>query len=510
MKSKQIQTQWLDLFVVFLATLCVAYSWMSPEVSSPNERSRLYLSHAIQDRGSIMIDEEVDRWGMVFDIANANEHFYTDKAPGSSILALPVVALSRKTDSIEKLVLRVRHWTMVPITFFGGLFFILLLQNIGISANIRRITTVGLLVGTSVLHYGGAIFGHVIVMTATIAALFSLSKAIQTKSLHKQILWGLFAGLAAGSAFAVEYQAVGLSLMLGFGMLLSAETRKARLIFPAMFGAILIALPVLAYNNAAFGSPFSTSYAHLFHQHSIDIHSEGIGGITHPHMEAIKGLIFSRSRGLLFGAPLVFFGFFGLPTLWQRSRWIAGTTIGLILWFLYIGTSIPIWYGGWGFGPRLLIPMFGVSAIAAAALLERYPNTRPIGVVIVFSGIIYNIAVSSIFPELPESISSPMLSIAAPLASKGGFSPNIGTVLGLENALSIFPLFLLALSLAFWTISQLFIKNNSKISSSAFMSGGIILLAWWLLIWLLPETANQGEIDWFVNWAPNLRAEALP
>ncbi len=500
------RTRRIDLIVALLAALCVAFSWMSPEVSSPNERSRIYLAHAISERGSITIDEEVERWGMIFDIAHAEDHFFTDKAPGSSLLAVPVVMLSDDSVSIERLNLRVRRFVMVPITFLGGWLFLLILGALGISDGVRRLSLIGLIVGTSVLHYGGAFFGHGVVMTATLGALYSVVRATDGASRRSTVLWAVMAGLACGAAFAVEYQAVGLSLMLGAGLLSDPKTRRAELIGGAAMGAILLALPVLAYNNAAFGGPFSTSYAHLYHQHSIDIHSAGLGGVTRPHWEAVRGLLFSRSRGILFGAPIVFMGLFGLPSLWRRSRWVAVSTIGLMLWFLYLGTSIEIWYGGWGFGSRLLLPMFGVAALSAAALADAHPKTVPALIALVLSGVAYNVAVSSTFPEPPETVLNPLVSVATSLAARGAFSPNLGMGMGLHGAWSVLPLFVLSLGLSVWATERAVTDSHPRRALSVGLAIGLI---WWALIWLLPEV-NPGEVHGFVDWVAGLRVDPLP
>lgn len=80
---------------------------MSPQVLAPNERSRIYLSLALVDSGTIAVNEQIDAYGTPFDIAKRGDNFYSDKAPGSSFLAAPAFALYRVLnlgegrDSIE-------------------------------------------------------------------------------------------------------------------------------------------------------------------------------------------------------------------------------------------------------------------------------------------------------------------------------------------------------------------------------------------------------------------------
>src|SRR5262245_57034982 len=69
--------------------LCqLAYSWMYSAISVPNERTRMYLTVALVDHGTFAIDAPLQRFGRVYDLARFGGHYYTDKAPGASLLAV--------------------------------------------------------------------------------------------------------------------------------------------------------------------------------------------------------------------------------------------------------------------------------------------------------------------------------------------------------------------------------------------------------------------------------------
>lgn len=79
------------IWVSLLCAVALGYSWMSPEISAPNERSRLYLTLSIIESGTLRIDGPVKKYGKHFDLASRDGHYYSDKAPASSIIAIPAI-----------------------------------------------------------------------------------------------------------------------------------------------------------------------------------------------------------------------------------------------------------------------------------------------------------------------------------------------------------------------------------------------------------------------------------
>src|SRR5262249_43839222 len=72
------------------AMVLVAAAYFVPRGISWNEDSHLFLAASIVDRGALNIDPLASYTG---DIASAHGHFYSDKAPGLSLLAVPVYAV---------------------------------------------------------------------------------------------------------------------------------------------------------------------------------------------------------------------------------------------------------------------------------------------------------------------------------------------------------------------------------------------------------------------------------
>ncbi len=496
---------YLALFA--LLGLLLAYSWMSTDVTAPNERSRIYLTMSIVDSGSIIVDDQVDKFGLPFDIAERDGHYYTDKAPGSSLLAVPLfwtyTALGGDTTSIEDLVLLARFGVMLPITLASLVLFWLILTRLGLSRRLAAAMTATLALGTVLFHYGTAFYGHTIVLLCTLLAVFCIFKNLQRdgpSTLH----WPLIAGLAAGTAFAVEYQAVIVFAAVALGFLSVPGHRRVGPVAALCAGAALPVLIVFAYHTAAFGHPLTTSYDFLIHDAPVEHHDAGLWGVSFiPSLEAIYGLLFSPSRGLLMCAPLVLVGLAGIPALLRRCRWLGIVTAVCAGGYLWMATSADdVWFAGWSFGPRLLIPMFGLVAIAGAVAYDKLRTHRPyiasalLGIFVAAIG--YVVFVTVMFPELPPTVTAPAPSVAAPLAMMGAPSPNLGMWFGLKPLASLIPLAVGVIAVAAFIVAAAFPgteSGNGRRWATVIVAG----LVFTAVAWGYPENVPDDRLDDFVE-----------
>lgn len=500
---------WLTLGV----TLALAYSWMSPGASAPNERSRLYLALSVLDDGDFAVTEQVEQYGKPFDISERDGKFYSDKAPGSSIVAVPALWVYQAlggAESIEKMVNFARSFVMVPMAVLSFLLLRFLLVGTGVSPPRADVAAVAFALGTTFFHYGAAFFGHAMVTCASLLAAFAIYKSLEAERGPGRMAWQVLVGFAGGLAFAIEYQAAVICVGIALGYLSVRDNwRPAAILLPLVGAALPIGL-TLFYNDVAFGSPFSTSYAHLHHAQFQEAHQKGLFGVTFPTMDALYGLLFSPSRGLLLCAPIVFLGWFGLPALWKRCRWLAIYAGITMVGYMYIVAGTDVWYGGWSFGPRLLVPMFGLAAVAGAFALERAASSTRLSAglagLLVFA-IGYNIFVTAMFPELPHDIQVPLETIALPLAELGKPSPNLGMILlGLEGLTSLVPLFLVVIALCAYILAR-------QAGSALRRPAPVAALATTLFLALVvvmgyPETFPQKKADGLVKHLAGKRIEA--
>jgi hypothetical protein len=220
-----------------------------------------------------------------------------------------------------------------------------------------------------------------------------------------------------------------LAVLLGLPIVLNRSSSWLRDLVLFGLGAAPFAGALLAYNAHAFGAAFALSYQHLVGAALQDLHGEGLVGATHPHWKALTGLLLSEHRGLLVTAPLLGLGLLALAfgtRVMPRALWFT-LTLG-VAYFVLIVASSSVWYGGWSFGPRLLIPVMGLLAVAVALFMDAWRTHAIVQTLCRASaaiGVLYQHAVHATFPELPPSFARPLPDSALPLFRAGLAAPNL-------------------------------------------------------------------------------------
>lgn len=441
-----------EAFLALLVAYLLAYTWMFADISVPNERSRVYLAVALVDLGSVQIDTQVARWGKIYDLASREGRYYSDKAPGSSILGAVVYGIARMFTepaewTIQELINLFRTWLMLPFSLIGFLFLRRILEFLGLDPPAVDIASLAWILGTAAFHYGGAYFGHQIVAVALIVSLYCVMKgedwAIDRR---RGVGWWMFAaGATAGLAGLTEYQAIiPAALLLGYAVS-AGDLARNNGVVPFIGGALPFALLLLWYNDAAFGGPFELSYHYLVDPELQKIHGQGIAGVTIPQWEYFAGSMFSLHRGLFGTSPLFLAIFPGFYFLW-RAGWIRlAVVIALtFLYFVAFVSSSNMWFAGWGFGPRLLVPAMSMWVIPVAFAVHyamAYPWTEGLVKGLAVAQIVYHQVVVAIFPEPPETATNPMVDYVDLMWREGLTSPNLGQKLfGLESRMALVPL----------------------------------------------------------------------
>lgn len=417
----------------------LSFSWMYSDISVPNERTRVYLTAALVDDHAIHVDRSLERFGSVYDLASHDGHFYTDKAPGSGLLAAPIYALARLRSpadawTAERLINLIRTWLMIPAGVLGFLLMRRLLRRLG-----RDEATVGLLsvaytLGCAVFHYATAFYGHVLVAVLLLGSLCCMASSgvlgarVVPSSRLVRCAWLALAGLCAGLAGLTEYQATLVAVILVLPVAASTRDRLwGSLAYVA--GGLPAALVLLAYNKAAFGGALQLSYHHLVGEALNELHNSGVAGATVPTLDAVRGLLLSPHRGLFITAPWLVFGALGLCVGMPgapRALWLA---LLLSVGYLFLAVaSSSVWHGSWGFGPRLLIPAMPLLAIAAAYTLDRLRGLWPADVLargsVVFA-IAYQLLVQVTFSEPPPETVWPLQQSVVAVLRAGAVAPNL-------------------------------------------------------------------------------------
>jgi hypothetical protein len=445
-----------ELGFAVLVLVVSSYAWMFSRVSVPNERTRAYLTVAIVDHGTLQVDEPLRRFGSIYDLARFDGHYFTDKAPGSSLLAVPIYAAVRIATKpsdwdIVSLCNLFRTWLMLPFGLAGFLLLRSLLRTLGVSSGAITVTSLAFSLGSPMLHYSNAFYGHVLVTVLVLGALRCLSAAgllaprelaaasggvpgalADARSGTPLRRFGALggAGACAGLAGLIEYQAIVLAVVLAVPILFARPRRILPYLAAYGLGAIPFAAALLGYNASAFGGPFELSYQHLVAKSLQELHGFGLAGATSPSIDVLHAMLTSDHRGLLTTAPFLAFGLFALPFVFTRlpsALWIAAL-LGT-LYFVLIVASSSVWFGGWSFGLRLLIPILGFLAVGAAAgfdLLARVPGAQMLVRAAALFSVLYHALVAVTFPELPPEFERPLPDAVLPMLQAGLVAPNLG------------------------------------------------------------------------------------
>lgn len=489
----------------------LSFSWMYDAVQGPNEQTRAYLTAALVDDHAIELDRSLKRFGGVYDLASYEGRFYSDKAPGSSLLAAPVYAIARagqrtEAESAMQIVVLARHWLMLPFALLGFLSLRALLRRLGRSERSIDLVSFAYSMGCAVLHYSTAFYGHVLVATLLVVSLSLMASAgcfdaDPQGPIRFRFARLVLAGLCAGFAGLTEYQATVVAVLLVVPVLATRE-RRITATLAYLVGAAPCALALLAYNKAAFGSPFSLSYQHLVGASLQSLHGNGLAGATWPTRTAIFGLLFSAHRGLLVTAPWIALGIVGLWFMARtrmRALWVT-LSVCMVYLFLAVASS-SVWHGGWAFGPRLLIPAMPLFAIAAAYACDaaaRVPALDLVARALVIASVLYQQAVQVTFSELPPELQWPLRESVAPVLRAGIVAPNLACKLwplGLHNLIPLgVSLALLCLFIAWPRAARL---RDSLLRSAGSLA--LVALMAWSLWRIEPNSTEQQQLD-FANW----------
>jgi hypothetical protein len=473
----------LCLFLLLL----LAYTYFFPRWADPNQNSRLDMVVAVVDQGTLRIDDYVSN---TVDYAKFEGHYYSDKAPGSALLGIPVYAaikpllnlspVSRVLDRAaasgafagtlqeegsgllaDKIRFAVTQFavTWAVVSLPAALLGVLLYRFLGhftTRDTYRLAVTLIYGLATIAFPYAGAFYGHQLAAFFLFAAFYTLftnltqSNQQTNKPTIKPLL---LTGFLLGWAVITEYPtAIVAGLIFLYGVYKMADRRG---VVWLVLGGLLPALLMVTLNLATFHTPLPAGYH--YSELWVEQHSSGFMSLGLPHLDAVWGITFGPFRGLFFLSPVLLLALPGFYVLWTRRRWRAEfwlSALSVVGFFLFNGSSI-MWWGGFSIGPRYLVPMLPFLAWPLALWLERW-GQRPwatylTGVLAVGSFLLVwgETCGGQAFP--PDTIRDTLGGYTWPNLRAGDVARNAGMILNLESWASLLPLLLLA-ALLVWAM----------------------------------------------------------
>jgi len=351
---------------------------------------------------------EIGRYQQIsLDKSKIGDRYYSDKAPLPTFLTIPIYELSSSLGKDEwnyekKPFVSAPTWykRLSYIILLGSLlcaalpFALLIFMSFKISKEEFKwkptLLVLGLF-GTYVFVYSGTFFNHLLSGTCLALAVFFIQ--------DPKRIW--LSGLLCAMAFLTEYTLGLFAVLLPLFLIKRPHLWRNLLLFGL---GLLPAMLIYAwYNYTLSGNPFTF----VFYYTDFETFSEGIKqnyGFGWPSVESISGLLFSPYMGILwFFTPFVFYLIYCFKAGIQ-SQLKSPVLISSLALFALISAYF-IWWGGYSWGPRYLIPMACIVALHAARIWEK-KSLRLYGLIVLGIGFVIHLAAkSTVLFLIPDRLS---------------------------------------------------------------------------------------------------------
>lgn len=363
----------IDLRLALLLFLLALFSFVyfKYSVSDVNATSRTALCLAILENRTFRIDRYEH---LTIDKSDRDGHYYCDKAPGSSLVAMPFIAVGygvlravNRTDFVSceihdgRVEVNDRFKALLILGSVGVSLFaaaavsslFLLGRRLGAPRRLAVFCALFLAFGTPFGSWATVLYGHALSASCLLIGLFLGLRAIQAEptALSRRPSWtatGFLLALAVGT----EYPAVVPACLLGilFACMMLRRKRSPHEIVAAVgllgLGALPLVVTVGWYNTVCFGSPLTTGYQ--FVSGRFPEMERGLAGITLPNPAVLVATLFSLDHGLLPVVPALIFAPVSAVRQIVRNRYRGLNLVALLIpaYYILLNASYAYWDTG--------------------------------------------------------------------------------------------------------------------------------------------------------------------
>lgn len=466
-----------EVFFFLFLFLCFAYFLRTPKLD--NENSRFDLVYSIVNDGTFSIDRYHNN---TVDKSFYEGHFYSDKAPGTSFLGVPVYWIIRQLQrsvgsNLSERATRylVRGLSVSLISALAGMLFFKSLSGFFSNKELALLLTLVYLFGTGAFSYSTLFYGHQLGAAFIIASFYLLlcRSELRGRDLLK-------AGFLAGYGLISEYP----TIIYAIGIFVYLRKWKNKGLF--LLGLLLPVGILLIYNQSNFGHPLSLSYLHAYSE-GFRAQYQGLTlGLEFPKLRNLYLFLLSSNRGLLSLSPFLLLVFPGFISFFRAGKYRREFWLSFLVSLIYIlaisGHRTWEVAGGWAFGPRNITPILPFLILPVGFFLER---TNLFGKVIFLSLSAISLAnyllVNMVDPRIPPDFAYPLSEYIVPLLFNGTYGMNLGTLLGLSSFPGWLPLPILILA----AVMAVLIRIRNRILKELREAGGLKLLGTFLIPILL-------------------------
>ena len=398
--------------------------------ATPTPASRLDCLESLTEYCTI----NISKWHT--NTSNAIERdglYYSDKAPGTLVFAVPGYYIGKKFASILITDYRVEQnlfwgsWGAcvgIAIVSTTALRMLHLAFLSFIPSPKAWLAAFCLWFGGPQLPYATLLQSNgVTISLITISLSLLLNMPSVTKS--KYCYWYALIGFLLGSALTCDYTC-GIVIIGILAIFCRDWWCHATWVFIAF---LLPCSLVLAYNHIASGDIFILPY-----QLQVNFPEMRVGffGIRRPNIEVITNLLISPARGLVFWSPVYLLSTIGV--FFNTGRIYPKVTL---LYALFLINLLVIsgrdwhWQAGDCLGPRLIYCSIPLLFLPVMTAWNRLPV---ISLLIGFISVFVNSTATATDVCLPQGITNPFIEFTLPMFLKRDISPNIMMHLPLSNA----------------------------------------------------------------------------
>lgn len=439
------------------ALALIWYGWFLTPLPNWNVNSRMDLA------SSIVLDHrvDIDRYYLnTGDIACVGGHYYSDKAPGASWLALPWLT----AYSFKFVVDPANVWQAYLMTFFvvslpSAMLVILLFRFLfeytrDLPASLMAVIAYAF--GSIAFPYATLFYSHQPAALMLFMMFLIGNRAARDSGAASTAACAAF-GFLEGALFVTEYQLAPAGAALGLYFLWNIRGRGAgRAVLCLCVITAAAAIPAAcwaAYNSAVFNRLVGFGYHHECLPEFRRGMSSGIGGFTFPRLNTFYDLILAPGRGLVFVTPVLLLAIPGLFLMWREKekRCDAALIAAVAAFVVAAGASVFQPGGGAALGPRYLLPMLPFCAIALAVAIERaHKIARTIIAGFTLVSVAQMLIGTCTNPHVPRGVQAAFGQYTFPMFLDGYVRPGALAFVSTSYAVQILPPLIITAACAFF------------------------------------------------------------
>jgi hypothetical protein len=301
-------------------------------------------------------------------------NLYSKKGVGSALLGAPFYWLALRVPEmtidleaeigLEVGAVRALMLANALVTALTGWLVYACVQRLGYRPVVAVLTALAFGLGTMAWPYARYFFSEPLTALGLMAGLWGLLVYGQSN----QVRYAALAGIGLGMALLAKVaNVVACPLFLVYGFWIGIRQRKGeaqegsrelvRFAVAFLLPQVAAGLVLAAYNVARTG-------------HLLDLGYAADETFATPLWQGLAGLLFSPGKSLFLYSPILLAALFGIPALLRRDRAMALLSLGVVAVYPLVYARWFMWWGGWSWGPRFLVPVLPFLSLFLAPAVD--------------------------------------------------------------------------------------------------------------------------------------------